>query len=80
MTKQITIAGNFTDEQLTKLRTAYAGIETVNPTGPAMLKINAWVARYCDETLDMLIAANIKWISSKARTEKTLRSFGSTLG
>lgn len=73
------IIGNFSQDQINGLRSKFSKIMTVDPTGPAMTKMNNWISGFDNKTLNMLEDADIKWISSKARTEKTLRLTGGSL-
>ena len=79
MTNKVTIEGTFSQEQLEELRAMYSSVERVDPFGPAMTKLNQLIGSLADESIEMVIAAKIKWVSSKARTEKILRMSGSSL-
>jgi hypothetical protein len=59
--------GLMSDSQLGQLRTAYAGIKTVDPSQPSYGKLTALLDGSGPERIKQLAGANIKFVSSLAR-------------
>lgn len=56
----------FTAEQLKELRTRYAAIDRVDPTGNAYAAIRAFLDKLDQDHLLFLSKAKIKWVSRLA--------------
>ena len=68
-----------TEEELSAIRNAYAKIETVDPESEQIKALNRFVGNLDKASLEILLDAKIKWISSKASTELFLRDCGKSL-
>lgn len=61
----------FTATHLSILRTQYESLETVNPTGPAFLRLRAEVAKWTPEMLNQvaMLTPPIKWLTYLAKKQ-----------